>query len=252
MFGSTRFDHTGVETYADALAYFERAKPWRGETAPDDERPMEHHRHRNYGVRNDGGVIRFRMHQTDVVSYHPDGTIEFDVYNSVTTDSFVNSLVDWSIRSHFFSGYMVIDELAYRAVDFVTIRPDRSVSTTEKWSKYRIDRKLMNAAIREYAPDLPDAVKWFRAAEALGALAMDVNAETFRSYRSLDARLEALKDRANWKHLTPKAVEALREDLARAYALEATDPLNGIPSREIESYRQSWRKWGKPQVCRTR
>jgi hypothetical protein len=247
MFGTADFDHTGVETYADALAYFERATPWRGETAITDERPMEHRRHRNYGVRNDGGVIRFRMHQTDVVSYHPDGTIEFDVYNSVTTDSFVNSLVGWSISSHFTGEYMVIDELAYRAVSYVTVRPDRTVETTEKWSKRVVNRKRQNKAIQEHAPDLPEAIAWYEAAETLGALPMDTyDHDMFSRSWALSVRLERLKDRANWPCLTGTSIACLREDLTARFALDETDPVNGIPVSEINAYRAAWRKWGQP------
>jgi hypothetical protein len=251
MFGTTDFDHTGVETYADALAYFERATPWRGETAITDERPMEHRRHRNYGVRNDGGVIRFRMHQTDVVSYHPDGTIEFDVYNSVTTDSFVNSLVGWSISSHFTGEYMVIDELAYRAVSYVTVRPTRNgqrrVVTTKMWSKYVVDRKKTNAAIRKHAPHLPEAAAWYKAAEALGALSQDPgNWDWFAPRLPLETLIENLKDQSNWKCLRHDTIDLIRNRLTERYALKATKPVNGIPVSEINAYRAAWRKWGQP------
>jgi hypothetical protein len=248
MFGTAHFDHTGVETYADALAYFERAKPWRGETAITDERPMEHRRHRNYGVRNEGGVIRFRMHQTDVVSYHPDGTIEFDVYSSVTTDRFVNSLVGQSISSHFTSEYMVIDGLAYRAISYVTIRPDRTVETTEKWSKRVVNRKRQNEAIRKHAPDLLEAIAWYEAAKALGALSMDGHdLDMFSRKWALSVRLERLKDRANWPCLTDTSIACLREDLTERFALDETEPQNGIPVSEINAYRAAWRKWLKPR-----
>jgi hypothetical protein len=246
MFGTANFDHTGVETYADALAYFERAKPWRGETAITAERPMEHRRHRNYGVRNNGGVIRFRMHQTNVVSYHPDGTIEFDVWSSKTTDSFVNSLVGRSISSHFTSGYIVVDGMAYRAVNTVTIRPDRTVVTTEKWSKYVVDRKAFNRTVKEFMPEFHDAVAWFKAAAALGSLPTDPHSDVLHWRHSLMERTRQLRDRSNWKHLTDDKIQDLRKAHTRMHALVPTDPVNGIPTFEIESYRAAWRKWGQP------
>lgn len=247
MFGTAHFDCTGVETYADALAYFERAKPWRGETDITDERPMEHRRHRNYGVRNNAGVIRFRMYNTDVVSYFPDGTIEFDVYSSLTTDSFANALLGLSIRTHFVSGYVEVDGLAYRAIDYVSILPDRTVQSTKKWSKYEVDRKAYNAAIKEYLPELPEAVAWFNAAVSMGALSMDdYDPGMFDQRLSLIERAKRLRNRENWKCLTPETLHILRKDFTHMHALVETERLDGIPVTKIDSYRAAWRKWGEP------
>jgi len=247
MFGTTHFDSTNVADYASALAYFNAMKPWRGETAPTDERPMLHRRARHLGVRNDAGVIRFRLHRTDVVSYYPDGSILLDVYASATTDSFANAILDWSILTSFNSGYVVVDGLAYRAIDTVLIDGDRNVKATQPWSRYVVDRKRMNAAIREHAPQLPEAVKWLKAAEALGALTSDYNTDMFSHYSSLRQQLECLKDRSNWKCLTEWSIENLREKIAAEWALVETDPVDGIDPSKINSYRAAWRKWGHPR-----
>jgi len=105
----------------------------------------------------------------------------------------------------------------------------------------------MNAAIREHAPELPEAATWLKAAEALGSIPMDAYDHTmFSDFHSLDLRLERLKDRKNWVCLTEDALQSIRKRLAQRYALTSTDPVNGIPVSEIESYRQAWRKWGTP------
>jgi hypothetical protein len=191
--------------------------------------------------------VCFRLHQTDVVTYYPDGTILLDVYASTTTDSFANALLDSSIRTSFKGGYVEVDGLAYLAIDYVTIHPDRSVTTCKPWSKYRVNRKLMNAAIREHAPSLLEAAAWLKAAEALRAIPLDsYDFTAFSGYHSLETRLERLEDRKFWPCLTEHNLNAIREGLAKRYALEETDPVDGIPANEISGYRQAWRKWGQP------
>jgi hypothetical protein len=247
MFKVPKFDETGVIDYASALRYFECMRPWRGETATTDERPLEHRRARHMGVTYaHDRSIRFRLHSTNVVTYFPDNTLLLNVYPSLTTDSFVNTLIDWSIRAHFQSGYVKVDDLAYRAVDTVTIHPDRSVEPSCGWSKYEVNRKALNAAIREHAPDLAEATAWLRAAEAIGAIPLDTYDHTlFSQAYPLSLRLERLEDRENWPCLTEDALANIRKDLTKKYALFPTEPVMGIPTFEIESYRQAWRKWGE-------
>lgn len=248
MFGYMSKFNTSVADYKSAKAYLDAMKPWRGETDTYDERPLKHRRARHLGVRIDReGVIRFRLHRTDVVQFYPDGSILLDVFSSLTTDTFANAVLDIDIRCSFTSGFVVVDRLAYRAIDKVLILPDRTVVPTKKWSRYIVDRKRFNRAAKERLPELAEAVAWFNAAYAMDALSADYDPGMFYRRHSLALRMERLKDRANWKCLTPETLAYLREDFTQEYALVETDPVAGIKPREIDRYRNAWRKWGEPR-----
>ena len=79
-----------ISSFEKAKAHFNKVKPWRGDT----ERPIGVRSHKNKGMRElHDGSIAFRLYHTDCVIWHPDGTLTVEGYASMSTTSFIGSLV---------------------------------------------------------------------------------------------------------------------------------------------------------------
>ena len=111
---------TNIRNYQDALALWASIKPLRGSP---DHRPLGTRSSRNpRSVRQDvAGAIRFRLYDTDVIVWHPDGTLEVNGWASMTTSKFLNS---HSMRPDL---YLTGDTLCVRGADNL-------------WSYVRCDR----------------------------------------------------------------------------------------------------------------
>lgn len=81
-----------VTSYDGAVAFYERAKPWRNGGL---DRPLVGKRARNMGVRMDGDDVVFRYHSTDVVTWHKHGgyTINTGGYSSRSTCEFATNFM---------------------------------------------------------------------------------------------------------------------------------------------------------------
>lgn len=96
-FAINLYDVPYVETYGEAKQFLETASQrWRGRFHNSEaEYPMiGKHRQRNaYGVRmRKDGSVAFRYQYTDVATWHPDGSVTFDVkYNSRSTNIFATN-----------------------------------------------------------------------------------------------------------------------------------------------------------------
>lgn len=81
-----------IRCYADALRIWDNAKPWRGQTADYDFRPLSPHRKDHLKIHKDGETIRLRYHYTDCVTYWPDNSVQIEAYSSQSTNTFVRNL----------------------------------------------------------------------------------------------------------------------------------------------------------------
>lgn len=89
-FSCNTLDFPSISSFEKAKAHFNKVKPWRGDT----ERPIGVRSHKNKGMRElHDGSIAFRLYHTDCVIWHPDGTLTVEGYASMSTTSFIGSLV---------------------------------------------------------------------------------------------------------------------------------------------------------------
>ncbi len=87
-----------ISDWITALSRWQATKPWRG-SSPHDPRPLDNSRrkyHTTIHLRPDQSIA-LRLHRTDVVVYHADGTITLTPYASMSTDAFVNQLTPGGI-----------------------------------------------------------------------------------------------------------------------------------------------------------
>lgn len=84
VYSANTWKLASFHTYEDARNYYEKTKPWRGKD--ENVRPLGTRRQVNLTIRkvNDDYVCRF--HQTDVVRFHPDNSITFEGYASMSTN----------------------------------------------------------------------------------------------------------------------------------------------------------------------
>lgn len=254
---------TKVTDYNSALRYYNAGKPWRGESG--DERPFQHVRDRNKGVRTQryAGVdaVLFRYYSTDVVTYYESGVIELDPYSSKTTDDFARMFLPGWIRPYFNtgtprrgsnncaieSGVVMVEDRYYRLSGrIVRIEADRTVSAgTHLWVKPLVDRKAANAMRREN--NITAARDYLRAATVMGR-----EPAPFSNWRA-NARTigEVLRDTTRWAELHElggmAAVDWFEQNHLKSECLVESvgEPfLRGW--HEVETYRRAWWKWGEP------
>lgn len=88
-------DFPNIANLDQAAAHWARKKPWRSE--PSGHRPLEKKTKKHCRlIRISDAEYRARLHDTDVVTYTPEG-ITVDVrYSSISTDNFIQALLGWS------------------------------------------------------------------------------------------------------------------------------------------------------------
>lgn len=167
--------------YSDALNYWSRIKPWRGD--PDrNSRPIAGRKKRHLTIRklNDGSIA-MRLWSTDVVIYHPNGDISLEAYQSTSTDSFARCLTPPSLGTSWNSdiGYML--HLGRGGVTCTFLQRDRHITLRRndkhEWepvdpdmlrpfNKYVVNVKKANAALKE--AQFRDFCTWLKAVTGLG------------------------------------------------------------------------------------
>ena len=246
------------DSYADALKYWTKTKPWRGETEETDERPLKHRRYRNTGVRKrPDGAILFRLHSTDVVTFWPDNSVTVHVYNSVTTAEFINKIgPSWmtaSFSSRGTSGLLEIRSRIYPADsgDRVTIQADRTVTGVDSWRRYVVNRKRSNAVRKDYR--LREMRMFVEAALALkpGVRDGEPSHPVFDHWHRVDADVRDFARCENlWSQLLHLSqplswLNDLEKVLIRRHALDKSEPVEWLSGwREVETYRRAARQWG--------
>jgi len=129
-FGVSMYNVSWVRSYADAVDMYNKATAWRGED-PDGERPLPDKRDRNYGVRMDGTDVVFRMHWTDVVTWHKDGsyTVNNGGYHTNSTCAFSNNFMPIGVYLMKRATVLRINNTMYPIAGHrVTVSPDGTVS----------------------------------------------------------------------------------------------------------------------------
>ncbi len=186
-----------LRSYAAALSFWESAPRW-----PDEpvERALDSKRKKFVTIRKlSDNSIACRLHNTDVVTFHPDNSVSIQPYQSISTDEFFNRLgVSGGLQSWFNSRVIRVREYWYQAVSRDALRI--SLDTLE-WRtppapfKIRtIDRKRAKAARDQY--DYAAFAGWAKMLEA------SQTTPEFRSgWFNHNTILDRLQDRNDWPTL---------------------------------------------------
>lgn len=82
-----------ITNYAQAVEYWEKAKPFGKSDEPAACRMLERYSNESRSVRRIGADILFRLYETDVVVWKSPTEVEINGYDSVSTATFANSLL---------------------------------------------------------------------------------------------------------------------------------------------------------------
>lgn len=98
-----------IESYAQALAYFNEVKPVRGRK--DGFKPIAHRRgwNRRMALKDNGDVV-FTLHHTDVVTWHADGSLTIEGHPTLTTAMFANHLTPQQVTLQAARGIIVFGD----------------------------------------------------------------------------------------------------------------------------------------------
>lgn len=173
-----------IHDYRQALARWERTRPWHGRL-DGDARPLDGNRafkHKSIRKTSDGDIA-LCLHHTDVVTYHPGGGVTVRTWASVSTNAFANCLLPPGLRADFNTsagsilwvdrtggehgyegrGYLVPDKAMLRKDDSGQWRVEGAVPFT----KYILNKKKAARARARYAAVWRQARKWIAARKAL-------------------------------------------------------------------------------------
>jgi hypothetical protein len=153
-----------VRSYEDAVAFHDKAakKPWRQSTKSNKHHFNDHafpgKRQRQCGVRKVGEHIIFRLHNTDVITWRPDGSVRVEVYHSQSTCHFIDHFTPGISISLHSNGYAVRHWDAEFTVtpikDDFTIFADGTIGETER-TAFALQRVK-----RDVAKELRDTVRY--------------------------------------------------------------------------------------------
>lgn len=187
----------GIHSYITALSKWQTTMPWRG--AKDTNiKPLDRRSKKHMTIRklNDESMA-LRLHDTDVVIYHPDDTITLTPYQSVSTDKFADHFTPQGVNAHFNDalGYVVSLKVGPNTVDTpygvwnmfkfsgalrLRISGDDNILNQHTWTvdertttqipfiRYKIDRKRAKQASEKY--NLKGFTDWFNAVDSMGGL----------------------------------------------------------------------------------
>lgn len=152
MFNYSALNVPAISTWADAKAYYNATKPWRGSLY----RPLDGRRKKHiYMYERADESFACVLYATDVVTYHKNGEIVLTPWGSQSTDAFANALLSrTNISTHFSQRYITLGDNLYRAEKSITLtlQGDTYVPavTPKPWKMARLDTKAFNAAKKKY------------------------------------------------------------------------------------------------------
>lgn len=169
-FAITMGDVPRVYTYEQAVAFHTKAasKPWRN---GGEDHPLVGERKRTRGVRMQGTDVIFRLHCTDVVTWHGPGQYTLNPYPSRSTSVFADNFLPAGHYTTHECSALVIDDRKYKIPDPVTVCDDTPATITP-WQKLAVDRRKARALLattpyEEYRvwwnatyPIIQDQVSW--------------------------------------------------------------------------------------------
>ena len=98
-------DMPGLNDYAACEKFYNKTKPWRDAKDYGAARPLAINRQKKHvSIRLKNDAWHLRYHNTDVVIYRPDSTIEINTYASMSTNAFANTCLPGGVWADFNKG----------------------------------------------------------------------------------------------------------------------------------------------------
>jgi hypothetical protein len=157
MFGSnTVLPRGGITSYEQAVAKHDSIVPIRGRST--DTRPLGQRRNDNFTIRKlDNGSVAIRLYQTDIITYHDDGTIDLEPYASKLTDEAVNQVLRGAVWASYTNPVGPVlwirnsatnnTSMGYLVDGCATLGKDLNIiAGTKPFTRYSVNRKKANAA----------------------------------------------------------------------------------------------------------
>lgn len=152
FFGYSASDVPAISTWADAKAYYNATKPWRGSLC----RPLDGRRKKHiYMHERADESFACVLYNTSVVVYRKTGEIVLTPWTSQMTDVFVNALLrKTNISTNFLHRCITLGGKLYRTEKAITLtlQGDTYVPafTPEPWKMVRLDIKAFNTEKKKY------------------------------------------------------------------------------------------------------
>ena len=176
-----------IRNYDDALRVWEKTKPWRNHWN-DDIRPLASRAAKHKVILRMGdGSIALRLYNTDVLTYHPDGSLTVRGWPSMSTNSFANALLPSGLWASFSDGvtgcFLALADYPWQDPTGTTlIRCSQPVRldyydgrwrvhpdcTPEPWVYPKLDKAKARAALKYYR--VTEFTQWLNAAVELGGI----------------------------------------------------------------------------------
>ena len=157
MFGSNIvLPRGGITSYEQALAKYDSIVPIRGRST--DTRPLGQRRNDNLTIRKlDNGSVAIRLYQTDIITYHDDGTIDLEPYASKLTDEAVNQVLRGAVWASYTNPVGPVlwirnsainnTSMGYLVDGCATLDKNLNIiAGTKPFTRYSVNRKKANAA----------------------------------------------------------------------------------------------------------
>jgi len=162
-FGHLTYRPNSMLSYEVALERYHSIKPIRGR-ADQNTRPLADRRNDHVTIRMDGEKVVVRHWSTDVIVYHPDGTIVGEPYASVTTKVLVRSILSPMITPHWANNsnnYLtVVRGQFFLTPDYYELKDGLLVGGSQPIKLPSIDRKVAKQACADYK--FPAFSKWLK------------------------------------------------------------------------------------------
>lgn len=152
MFSNAYYRMGMIRSYEEAVKRFDNTKPWRDYYLASEGRPLRDRKDRHLQIFRTADAVRCRLHRTDVVTYHKNGTIELDLsYRSKSTQDFANALLPPGITVRNTSSLIQVGERIYPGGRGVRINlKTGKVIHAAKFAIHTLNRKRCNALLKKH------------------------------------------------------------------------------------------------------
>ena len=159
MYGNNSMRNSGITqltNYAQALAHYESVVPIRGSGSNAGKRPLGGRGKAHFQIfKHNNDAISCRLYKTDVVTFHPDNKITFNIgnYTTTTTANFIAQVLGTPCCT--FNNRLVLtvnngDYTVNQHLMLVPIGGTYHVADCEQDTVHTIDRKAMNAVRKDF------------------------------------------------------------------------------------------------------
>lgn len=236
-----------ISDYNHAAEFFNKCKAKRSSTHLDERPILGKETSKQMGVRmTAGGVVKFRYHSLDVVSWNPDNSVTLRSFPSSSTCVFANCFVpcethitkEFSVMKHGHFYYPIHSE--------ITIGPDREVHQPEInpaiFRKKRVNQKIAKGILATTRYD--EYRKWYNLMKPILEY-QERNQSSFWYADHTSTYLDFLEDEDDWHDLMVEhnvSPNILRDLIYRRHKDEVFyyEEEDRIPFENCYDFPRSW------------